>query len=178
MVQLARETGFPEGRIRGCYVEQKGQGCRHSILVATHVDNSIVSGSNDDKTDTFVREMLDRFDCTCERNLTEMLGMEWERDIESDTSILHQRAFTETLLNFFGFWQYTKHTKTQQAPDTRLSGADKPDTPDPVLHHRYRAIVGSLGWLKQRTRPDISHAYSELSKFVHCPGQKHMDAAE
>jgi hypothetical protein len=26
--------------------------------VATHVDDSIVTGSNDDKTDTFVREML------------------------------------------------------------------------------------------------------------------------
>jgi hypothetical protein len=45
-----------------------------TILVATHVDDSIVTGSNDDKTDTFVREMLDRFDGTCERNLTEMLG--------------------------------------------------------------------------------------------------------
>jgi hypothetical protein len=27
MVELAREPRFPEGRIRGCYVEQKGQGC-------------------------------------------------------------------------------------------------------------------------------------------------------
>ena len=31
-----------------------------TILVATHVDDSIVTGSNDDKTDTFVHEMLDR----------------------------------------------------------------------------------------------------------------------
>jgi deoxyribodipyrimidine photolyase-like uncharacterized protein len=89
--------------------------------VATHVDDSIVTGSNDDKTDTFVREMLDRFDGTCERNLTEMLGMEWERDIEAGTSILHQRAFAEKLLKAFGFWQYSKPTKTPQAPSTRLS---------------------------------------------------------
>ena len=46
-----------------------------------------------------------------------------------------------------------------------------------VLHRRYRAIVGALGWLNQGTRPDISYL-SELSKFVQCPGQKHMDAAE
>ena len=39
-----------------------------NILVATHVDDSIVTGSDHDKTDTFVREMLDRFDGTCERN--------------------------------------------------------------------------------------------------------------
>ena len=37
-----------------------------TILVATHVDDSIVTGSSDDKNDTFVREMLDRFDGTCE----------------------------------------------------------------------------------------------------------------
>jgi hypothetical protein len=74
-----------------------------TILVATHVNDSIVTGSNDDKTDTFVREMLDRFDSTCERNLTEMLGMEWERDIEAGTSILHQKAFTEELLKAFQF---------------------------------------------------------------------------
>ena len=48
------------------------------ILVATHVDDSTVTGSDDDKTDTFVREMLERFDGTCELNLTEMLCMEWE----------------------------------------------------------------------------------------------------
>jgi len=46
------------------------------------------------------------------------------------------------------------------------------------MHRRYRAIVGALGWLNQGTRPDISHAYSELSKFVQCLEQKHMDAAE
>jgi hypothetical protein len=149
-----------------------------TILVATHVDDSIVTGSNDDKTDTFVREMLDRFDGTCERNLTEMLGMEWERDIEAGTSILHQKDFTEKLLKAFGFWQNSKPTKTPQAPGKRLSADDKPDTLDPVLHRRYRAIVGALGWLNQGTRPHISHAYSELSKFVQCPGQKHMDAAE
>jgi hypothetical protein len=101
----------------------------------------------------------------------EMLGMEWERDIEAGTSILYQRAFTEKLLKAFGSWQYSKPTKTPQAPGTRLSVADQPDTPDPVLHRRYRAIVGALGWLNQGTRPDISHAYSELSKFVQRPGQ-------
>jgi hypothetical protein len=85
-----------------------------------------------------------------------MLGMEWERDIEAGTSILHQRAFTEELLKAFGFWHSTP-TKTPQAPGTHLSAADKPATPDPVLHRRHRAIVGALGRLNQGTRPDISH---------------------
>ena len=51
-----------------------------TILVATHVEDSIVTGSNDDKTDTFVREMLEGFDGTClpapafEQHRATMLG--------------------------------------------------------------------------------------------------------
>ena len=32
--------------------------------------------------------------------------------------------------------------------------------------------------IREGTIPDISRAHSELSKFVQCPGQNHMDAAE
>jgi len=103
MVQMARE-GFQKAGYEGAMWSRKDKD-GDTILVATHVDDSIVTGSEDDNTDTFVHEILDRFDCTCERNLTEMLGMEWERYIEAGTSILHQRAFTEKLLKAFGFWQ-------------------------------------------------------------------------
>ena len=74
---------------------------RDTILVAKHVDDSIVTGSDDDKTDIFVCELLDRFDGTCKHNLTEMLGMEKERNIEAGTSILCQRVFTQKLLMAF-----------------------------------------------------------------------------
>ncbi len=86
--------GFQKAGYEGAMWSKKDKD-GDTILVATHVDDSIVTGSNDDKTDTFVREMLDRFDGTCERNLTEMLGMEWESDIEVDTSILHQNFHGE-----------------------------------------------------------------------------------
>jgi hypothetical protein len=49
--------------------------------------------------------MLNRFNSTCDSNLTKMLGMEWDPYIESGTSILHQRAFIEKVLNAFCFWQ-------------------------------------------------------------------------
>ena len=118
MVQMARE-GFQKAGYEGAMWSRKDKD-GDTILVATHVDDSIVTGSNDDKSDTFMRDMLERFDGTCERNLTKILVP--------------------------GFWQYSKPTKTPQAPDTRLSAADKPATPDSVMHRRYRAIVGALGW--------------------------------
>jgi hypothetical protein len=63
--------GFQKAGYEGAMWSRKDKD-GDTILVATHVDNSIVTGSYDDKTDTFVREMLDRFDGTCKSNLTEM----------------------------------------------------------------------------------------------------------
>ena len=48
----------------------------------------------------------------------------------------------------------------------------------PIFHKRYRGIVGSLSYLLAMTRPDLAWSYSELSKYVQCPGKSHMEGAE
>ena len=45
-------------------------------------------------------------------------------------------------------------------------------------HDIYRNMVGSLLYLACWTRPDISFAVSELSRFVSAPGHLHMAAAK
>jgi hypothetical protein len=42
----------------------------------------------------------------------------------------------------------------------------------------YRNMVGSLLYLAFWSRPDISFAVSELSRFVSAPGQNHMQAVK
>ena len=76
--------------------------------------------------------------------------------------VLQFRPLKGLSTDVFHWWWKSPPPQTLQAPGTRLSVADEPATPDPVLHRRYRAIVGTLGWLNKGTRPDISHAYSEL----------------
>ena len=82
------EQGFQKAGYEGSMWSRKDKD-GDTILVATHVDDSIVTGSNDEKIDAFIAKLLDRFDGTCERNLTEMLGMEWERDVEAGTCLLY-----------------------------------------------------------------------------------------
>ena len=54
-------------------------------------------------------------------------------------------------------------------------GGVKLSVPD---HDLYRNMVGSLLYLACWTRPDISFAVSELSRFVSAPGHLHMAAAK
>jgi hypothetical protein len=59
-----------------------------------------------------------------------------------------------------------------------LSVADQPATPLPSIGETYRATVGSLLYIANWTRPDISFAVSELSRFVSNPGPAHLEAAK
>jgi hypothetical protein len=109
---------------------------------------------------------------------TETRSCKWRVARLSGYSRFASEGFHGEVAKSFQLLAIQGPTKTTQAPGTRLSAADTPATLDPVLHRRYRANAGELGWLNQGTRPGISHAYSELSMFVQCPGQKHMDAVE
>ena len=55
---------------------------------------------------------------------------------------------------------------------------DSPDEVDPDIHSEYRAKVGSLMYLYQRTRPDFGFAVTFLSRYLRKPGEKHLTAAK
>ena len=59
-----------------------------------------------------------------------------------------------------------------------LSLKDSPDKVDPDLQEEYRAIVGSLMYLYQWTRPDLGFAVTFLSRYLHKPGVKHLQVAK
>ena len=67
---------------------------------------------------------------------------------------------------------------TPMKPNIRLSKDDCKPNPKPDFHHRYRGVVGSLGYLVTMTRPDLAWSYSKLSKYVQFPGTVHMEAAD
>ena len=55
---------------------------------------------------------------------------------------------------------------------------DSPDEVNPELQSEYRGIVGSLMYLYQWTRPDLGFAVTFLSRYLHKPGDKHLQAAK
>ena len=61
--------------------------------------------------------------------------------------------------------------KTPLPRDMNLSLMDSPEEVDPKLQSMYRAIVGSLMYLYQWTRPDLGFAVTFLSRYLHKPGE-------
>ena len=48
---------------------------------------------------------------------------------------------------------------------------------DPLVHRKYRSIVGCLSYLVNMTLPDLACSFSQLSKSLQCHGDAHLAAA-
>jgi hypothetical protein len=146
------------------------------IWIGCHVDDSLISCKSRPVLDQFKKDLLTRFQGTDEGPVEQYLGCQLLRDRQHRVSKLVQTAYAERLLKTFDMWD-AHPVQTPLEPGKRLVKADCPAVPDPALQRRYRAIVGSLGYLVQMTRADLAFAFSQLSQFLHAPGEAHMAAA-
>jgi hypothetical protein len=146
-------------------------------LLATHIDDFIISCAHRPTLDNFRDSLLARFYGTTDDAIQTYLGCEIERDMSAGTTTLSQKHYAEDILRTYGFWG-SLPIATMLPPHTRLSIDDCDPAPEGTFHLRYRGIVGSLGYLVNMTRSDLVFAYSELSKYVQRPGKAHMAAAE
>jgi len=129
----------------------------------------------------FKSDLLLCFTGTHEGPVAQYLGCQLTRNRPNCTFQLVQTAYTERLLRIFDMWDEFHTVANPMLPGTRLVKADCPDTPSHNLHciqRRYRSIVGSIGYLVQMTRCDMTFAGGQLSLFLHNPGPVHMAAAE
>ena len=153
-------------------IEKDGQ----KIIMGSHIDDFIICSTSRDMLDDFRKRLLARFDGTYEGALDHYLGCEIKRDRPQKKAIITQAQYARHILESEGMWDCNPKL-TPMVPNTRLSKLDQPAIVDPVLHKRYRGLVGKLGYLVNMTRPDLAWAYSQLSSFVQCPGEAHMAAA-
>jgi hypothetical protein len=90
--------------------------------------------------------MLDRFIGTDEGEVTEYLGCELVRDRKARTGQLIQAGYAERVLRVFNMWECNP-VATPLDPNVSLSKSDCPEVVDPLVHRKYRSIVGCLSYL-------------------------------
>ncbi|KAF5939683.1 hypothetical protein HYC85_023942 [Camellia sinensis] len=110
-----------------------------------------------------------------------ILGMEIKRDRKNDTVHLTQTQYLKKVLDKFGINGKTKAVSTPLAPHFKLSASMSPRTEEERKHMAqvpYVNAVGELMYAMVCTRPDISHAVSMVSRYMHDPGKDHWQAVK
>jgi len=140
------------------------------------VDDMVTSAACDEEFDKFEKGLLPDFEFTKNEDPKGTLGMEMERSSDGRHLKLHQTNYAKQVLKRFGFERCRKN-KVPLNPTVKLSKADCPEVVDKKLQKEYQEKVGSLNYLAVLTRPDLSYAIGMLSRYLHAPGQRHLEQA-
>lgn len=143
------------------------------LIVAIFVDDGLIAATNNELVNIMVKFLKDNFE-TKEGELDHFLGI--EIDQRPDGSIfIHQSSYCKRILERFNM----EEANVLHIP------TDPPLSLDPNLSESleagevpYRESVGSLLYLSQITRPDITFAVNLVSRYLEKPLTIHWNAVK
>ena len=145
-------------------------------ILTLYVDNLLLLGGNASALQELKRELMNRFTMTDMGGVSLVLGVQITRDREAGTLTISQEHYTAVLARFGMVGCNPVHT---MGAGTELST----DQPDDLLlgftgteHDQY--ITGSLMFLSQCTRYDITYSVNQLPRAMSKPYKLHITAAK
>ena len=139
-------------------------------MLVVHVDD-ITIAATEEVTDSVVADLSKRFPTKHLGDVTWHMGSEYRRDREKGTLEISQTQFIRNVVDRFGI------TKTSPIPASPSLDFRYVSDEEPVADANFRKNVGSLMWIANRTRPDISNAVRAIARCSNHPKEAHVKAA-
>jgi hypothetical protein len=140
-------------------------------VVSLYVDDLFVTGNNPSMINKFKAEMMKVFEMTDLGEMSYFLRMEVQQNQHGIFTC--QQKYAKEILKKFKM----KECKSMTTPMNVKEKFCKDDGADKVDEAIYRSLIGCLMYLTA-IRPDIMHAVSLLSRFMHCASEVHVKAAK
>ena len=154
--------GFKQLRSEDCiYFHEVKQ-----IITLVYVDDLLITGNNDENIKWTKEKLFSKYKVRDLRKANWILGI--KIDYNNEVIFLSQQVYVNKLLKRFGM-DKSKHMATPIVKQICEHG-DHLEFKDNNL---YRQVIGTLLFLANSTRPDISYAISYLSRYVQKPLNHH-----
>ena len=149
------------------------------MLIGLYVDDFIVATNSKRKVATVKQHLESKYQMHGMKKCEWILGMRVTRDRENKIITLDQEQYTNDMLEEFGMTEC--RTLSTPASMVKLSKSMCPQTDTERAQMKdvaYMQAVGALNFLAAHTRPDISEAVSNVSRFMSDPGWQHWQAVK
>ena len=164
--------GFTPSFADACLFYRQG---KHGIVVMlVYVDDILVTGHDAD-VDEALKIITHTYKCSEPEHARSFLGMALTRDHLAGTITLSQTNYIEEAARKHGFDLNVTYRVNVPMPDVKPdfdAGAPLPP------NNEYASLVGSLLYLANCTRPDISFSVNSLARHLRNPCEKHMGLAK
>ena len=148
------------------------------IVITTYVDDLLVSASSKEHLDEEFKHLGADLPIGNREELSWHLGMHFQRF--GDSATIDQSAYVIETINQFNMAN-AKGRRTPRKLESQVTKADAPkdeETFNEAQKLPFRNLVGKLMYLSQTSRPDISEAISESSKYFSNWGAAHWNEAK
>ncbi|KAG1661167.1 hypothetical protein FOA52_002618 [Chlamydomonas sp. UWO 241] len=141
------------------------------VYLLLYVDDMLVIGRTS-SVRKVVEQVTKAYECCDLGHAKQFLGMAITRNRGSRTILLTRAELTEQLLLKFKL----SECRTRDVP---LSVGEilRKDSDNQLGTGQFAELVGSLIYLSNCTRPDITYAVNKLSRYMSCSTPQHMQAA-
>lgn len=142
--------------------------------ISIHVDDLAIVGENAFVED-IIPKLSHRFKVSANEDLHHFLSLRITRDFTNRLVYLSQAHCIDQLSNNFVISDLRPVKTPTDANFKDLKSRTPEEDPSPGP---YPQLIGSLLWVAQCTRPDISFAVARLSQFLRDPSVNHWKAAQ
>lgn len=132
------------------------------IYLGVYVDDGIIIGENLDDLEEIINKLQKEFDLRVCQNVSNYIGLDIEE--EKNGIKLHQEKYSEKLLQKFNM----SNVRDCSYPGILVEQHQAVKV-DKEMHEEYREMVGSLLYLSNKTRPDISFHVGYCSRHQNSP---------
>ncbi|KAL0291227.1 UNVERIFIED_CONTAM: Copia protein [Sesamum angustifolium] len=92
----------------------------------------------------------------------------------TDGTTISQSHYVEKIIEKFGY----QKSRIAKIPYNSSVALFENESGVPIVQLRYSQVIGSLQYLANGTRPDISSSVSKLARYTSCPDKTHWGALD
>lgn len=169
------DMGFQRSMMDACVYYRRGDGDSFE-LSGLHVDDILLLTTDGEHgRHRFGAALKQKYSIKDIGPVGVMLGIRVRRSADGSIVSLDQQAAIEALLTQHNM-QHCNAVSTPMMPNLKLGTGTS--SVEEMKDKPYAAVVGSLLYLSQCTRPDIAHAVGVLCRFMQNPGVQHWQAVK
>ncbi|KAI7942641.1 hypothetical protein MJO28_012668 [Puccinia striiformis f. sp. tritici] len=141
--------------------------------LTTHVDDLAIVGEPS-FVDSLITSLGSKFQIGADEDLHHFLSLKITRSLEDRLVFLNQSHYIDELCDRF---LQGKSVSVLNPADSNFKNLRKKSDDDPPSSGPYNQLIGSLLWVSQCTRPDVSFVVNRLSQHLRDPSEAHWQAA-
>ena len=142
-------------------------------FIAAHIDD-ILCGSSRATINHTQAHLRSKFEIRDMGPASVFIGLKIIRDRERRLIYIDQSHYGRDILDLYGMAECNPCLVPMASADQNLGKALDGECLNDAEKKHYQAILGSLGYLMNCSRPDLAFPVNKLSQFVSSPAERHL----